>query len=420
MSGTIMEHESGAEQKSDREVIRGLLELARSRRRNAPLETIEFAQRALEMARSIDSEPFIANAYTWIGIGYNELGDYDKAMEHFFLSLEINEQLQRQDALANDLSNLGVVHLNLGESDKALEFQTRALEIRRQEGDPHALASSYAKLATAYLDDGEPTRALEYSRLSLELYQSLDDELHQGLMLHNIGYILRRSGQAEEAMEHLKQAMEKRRACGDPLGMARTSNEMALILKEQGKNEAALKLADEGYRISGLLHARQIQVDALEIIAGIHEQMGDFQNALSFYKQFAELKEALTGARKSLQIAELQTRYATEKQKRQIEKLKREKADLELERKESALALAVTASHELNQPLMVLRGNLEMLMMEMKETSPMQQRFIDRMETSMQRVQQVLDRMRNASNLRFEKYSDTSRMIVFDTIGTKG
>ena len=96
---------------------------------------------------------------------------------------------------------------------------------------------------------------------------------------------------------------------------------------------------------------------------------------------------------------------------------------IRLERESSALAVAVTASHEINQPLMVLRGNMEMLRKSFEdngcELSEPQQKFIARMEESMQSVQHILDTFKQNNKCHFEAYLDETEMAVFEDGETK-
>ncbi len=87
------------------------------------------------------------------------------------------------------------------------------------------------------------------------------------------------------------------------------------------------------------------------------------------------------------------------------------------ERNKSALAIAVTASHEINQPLMVLKANLEMLGMNLPEGSfeGRNSKYIEKIDDSIERIQTTLSRIKEAQSVRFANYSDDTEMIVFDT-----
>ncbi len=116
-------------------------------------------------------------------------------------------------------------------------------------------------------------------------------------------------------------------------------------------------------------------------------------------------------------IADIDERVRAEEQlKESYRKLKTAQEEIiQLEKKNSAFAMAVTANHEINQPLMILRGNLEMLEMSIApgNIDPKQKRYIARVLSSMERIQSILDKFKQSTAIRFENYSENTPMVVF-------
>ncbi len=86
---------------------------------------------------------------------------------------------------------------------------------------------------------------------------------------------------------------------------------------------------------------------------------------------------------------------------------------MELERKHTAMALAVTANHELNQPLMVLQGNLEMLLHNLSEEikTPKINKFSDNIFEALNRIHLVLEKLKKVEDVNFIKYADEIDML---------
>lgn len=102
--------------------------------------------------------------------------------------------------------------------------------------------------------------------------------------------------------------------------------------------------------------------------------------------------------------------------KESYERIKEQQDEiLDLERKNMALAMAATANHEINQPLMVLKGNLDLMKMMlpghvMTGKIP---RYMDRIEESMERIKKILDRYKSAEDFHLSNYSQSSKIIEF-------
>jgi PAS domain S-box-containing protein len=89
---------------------------------------------------------------------------------------------------------------------------------------------------------------------------------------------------------------------------------------------------------------------------------------------------------------------------------------LELERHNTALAVAVAANHELNQPLTVVSGYLQMLEATLGEENltDEQKEYFRIMQDGFRRIQQILQKYREAHTVYIEKYLDMP-MAVFDS-----
>jgi two-component system cell cycle response regulator len=91
---------------------------------------------------------------------------------------------------------------------------------------------------------------------------------------------------------------------------------------------------------------------------------------------------------------------------------------VELERKNSIMAMAVTANHELNQPLTVLAGYLKMLedTLPPDTLSDKQQKYIRKIKESVERINGILRKFNKAASIKIENYTmdRNTKMVVFD------
>ncbi|MCD4650736.1 MAG: response regulator [Candidatus Cloacimonetes bacterium] len=87
-----------------------------------------------------------------------------------------------------------------------------------------------------------------------------------------------------------------------------------------------------------------------------------------------------------------------------------------IERNNSALAIAATTSHEINQPLMILQANLEMLQMNLPEEllKGKNVKYMNNISNSIRRIQDILELINNAQTVRFDSYSEDIQMVVFE------
>lgn len=86
---------------------------------------------------------------------------------------------------------------------------------------------------------------------------------------------------------------------------------------------------------------------------------------------------------------------------------------LDLEKRDSALAMAVTANHEMNQPLMILQGSLDLLRMSLQGTdlTPQQENCLVQADVALSRLSGILEKMKNIDAMQFTHYEGREPML---------
>src|ERR1035438_4702737 len=80
--------------------------------------SILYCNNAIQLAQHLNFNKGIANAYTNIGIVYDEQGNYPKAIDFYFKALKIEEVLGNKIRIANNMGNIGVVYQEQGDAPK--------------------------------------------------------------------------------------------------------------------------------------------------------------------------------------------------------------------------------------------------------------------------------------------------------------
>ena len=70
-----------------------------------------------------------------IGVIYGQLNNYEKALEYFLKSLEINEEIGNKKGISYSLGNIGILYRRLKKYDKAIEYLLESLKIEEEIGN---------------------------------------------------------------------------------------------------------------------------------------------------------------------------------------------------------------------------------------------------------------------------------------------
>jgi len=85
---------------------------------------------------------------------------------------------------------------------------------------------------------------------------------------------------------------------------------------------------------------------------------------------------------------------------------------IEMERIKSVLAMAVTTNHELNQPLTVIQGNIEMLKIRNPELE--NDKYLQKVIESVDNIVKKLNKFSNFDRIVYKQYAENVEMIQFD------
>jgi ribosomal protein S12 methylthiotransferase accessory factor len=126
---------------------------------NDPETALGYFTQSLELDPTEQDMPSI---YSYMGISFNEMGEYLKA-------LEVLRKAETYDNERTDIYNsMGFSHFKLKEHEQAIECFNKVLQI-----DPGS-AIDYANIASNYRDMGEKEKAIQYYELSLAMDPSIE------------------------------------------------------------------------------------------------------------------------------------------------------------------------------------------------------------------------------------------------------
>jgi tetratricopeptide (TPR) repeat protein len=170
-----------------------------------------------------------------LGSAYNDLGEYQRAIEYYEQRLVIAREIGDRRGEGNALGNLGLAYNNLGEYQRAIDYHEQALVIRREIGDRRGEGADLGNLGNAYNDLGEYQRAIEYHEQSLAVKREIGDRRGEGNSLGNLGIAYNDLGEYPRAIEYYEQCRQVFEEIGAQAEAAMTSWNLGLLYEQQGE-----------------------------------------------------------------------------------------------------------------------------------------------------------------------------------------
>jgi tetratricopeptide (TPR) repeat protein len=143
--------------------------------------------KALKINEELGVKSGIALNLGNIGLLYMEQSDYSKALDYYFKALKIYEELGDKSGIARNLVNIGGAFGNKNDLSKALEYEFKALKITEEIGDKRNQFTIFNTIGNIYEIKSDYTKAIEYYKKALNVSSELGDRHISSDILGSIG-----------------------------------------------------------------------------------------------------------------------------------------------------------------------------------------------------------------------------------------
>jgi len=288
---------------------------------------------ALNLAQQEKDAAKMLSMHNNIGVIYFRKGDYETSVQYFLQSLKEAEKLSDSTSLAGGLNNLGSIMYLQGHYEQALDYYQQSLDIKQLLGDSLAVAKTLNNIGNIYGDMDDHAQAIAYLERSLAIKRNHQEAGGLAYSLTNLGIAYKDLQQYDQALRYYREALDIDTQLENQEGMLSTANNIAelyILLEEQ---DSALVYAQQAYELAWAIDAQERIMETTHTLAKLHQLMQDYSRAFQYMEEYVKLREEVYNEKKSQQIAELQTRYDTEKKELAIEQLQQEKQlqDLEIQ-----------------------------------------------------------------------------------------
>lgn len=233
--------------------------------------------------------PLTAQQLNNIGNVYFCMEDYNKAREYLFRAIKIYEESLGLDHpnTATSYNNLGSVFYKMGKYSEALSYYTKALEIREKKlGNNHPdTLISYKNISNVYKGKGYGYTKWASDKASL---------------CHNMGFVFDfqddNTDNYETAIKYFQKSLgkndiSKASDISSSKEMREFINEISIIKDLENRQaldyyNRILKIREDHYGVDSCYVA-----DIYSKIGLVYYNMGDYKNAMSYYKKTEDIFE---------------------------------------------------------------------------------------------------------------------------------
>lgn len=292
-------------------------------------EIIFYSKQLIEGAKELDSMQYVFAGYLQIGNANRLKSDLTTALENYFDALKIavdNNFISQQGTAKIALAD---VYSIVGDHKNAVMYYKQSIQLLKSRLisnevkflDSINLASAQLNLGDEYYNQQKLDSALIYFSESMRMFKSTKYELGEAYNLGNVGLVYAKKGQNVAAENNLNKAIEVLVANEDYYPICVYLNSISEIYIDKNEIENALPFAKSSiYWAKKYGLKEQISKGYLKL-SSIYEKNNDFKKSYELYKNHIVYRDSVN----NVEIAQ---------------KIANEKAEFEIERKQTELDLS--------------------------------------------------------------------------------
>jgi len=370
----------------------------------------EYFLEALKCRLSDADNYYKANTYHWIGILESRYFNTDKALDNFLRSLELFKKKELCYNQSQVLNSIGLLYMDLQKYEQAYESYKESLEISRKNNFPDNMADVLNNIGFYYYKINDYKKAEENFILSIEYAKKIQNMHKLGFVKANQGQLYIEIQQYDKAKEILFSAMNLASYLNDKEFTINLHCDLTnfYLLTKDCKN--AQKYMNKTKLLANEFGDNRINMKVYMLITKYYEERKQYKEALNYSKKLRELETLFQNSQAQANFEILTIKGKVDKIVDEYEK------KIEKEKINAIKAMAVTTSHDINQPLTIMQFSVEMLRRDDMglEFSKKQLKYVDIIEECIIKITDILQSYNSNENYTITKYIDNIKMVIFN------
>ncbi len=295
-------------------------------------EAIEHYVESLKMREEAGNKKDIAASLNNIGDVFKNINYYKKALEYYEKALKIRKEIGDQNTIAYTLNDIGSIYWKIKKFDKALQFYQEALSIRRGLGDNLGIANSLKNIGIIHKELKKYDLALETYEKALNIYKESGDKKNYASVLSYIGNVYNEQTNYPKALNYYLQSFASSEDANYKEGLASSALNIGDLYNKTDKKNEAITYYDKAISYAKEINQKDVLAKIYNTIDDLYADLSDYKKAWNYHKLFSEIRDDLMADEGSKKIAEVQVKYLTYKQDKELHEKK-----LELLKKQAEL-----------------------------------------------------------------------------------
>lgn len=281
-----------------------------------PEVAIQYSMRAVEYANKFNNHLELVKGYSFTGVCHRNLGNYNDALEYYYLGLKTAQRYGITEQEAYAYVNLGNLYLYQENFKLAEENLINALGLARQLADSAILSYSYLNLGRTFLGRNMYSQAEDYLKKSLEVRLSSNSPKIQVLVVNKyIGDVYAARLQYDKAKSVYYKCLSEDVILTDCDLMADMSHKLSCIYFQDKQLDSALHFGKISLEYAKMVGTKYRIKDAYNAIANVYFAEENYKEAALCYGNQIVYNDSIFNEQLAQKIFDIQ--FSAEQYKKQ-------------------------------------------------------------------------------------------------------
>lgn len=244
-----------------------------------PQKKFLYARKYMAIAKRLEIDSIVADAYLDMGISYGIRSKNDSALYYFSLGYEKAVAANYQRGMGRSFSNAGFAYDRMDNKQEAIKNYMQAIKIYKRIHFAKGINQCYMNIGALYFDLGQYKFAEYYFSESLKNYTLAKDEYGMGNAMYSLGNINRSLKKYAEARKYYIKSLEIHTKAGDLTRIALARMGLGRLDSDQGNYHEAIKNLEIAISLDREVENSYNESAALVSLAAAYTGLKDYRNA---------------------------------------------------------------------------------------------------------------------------------------------
>ena len=294
-----------------------------------PQKAIEIYNKAVRLYQKHPDGNTMDVIYGNIGAAYNRLNLPNESLKYFLKQADFADKYGKIVQKSKVNYNIGYTYMQMDQFTKAEKYFMTALQDSSKIAVKDYVFANYHALGMLYSRWEKYDKALEMNQKALVYYNQTQNKMYQFDLHNNNASIYLKKGAYKKAVEEAQKALKISQSIQFKLGIDAAKTTLANIYIKSQQYTKAEKILNE-LRQDPTINHYELRLALYDDLYQLYKHKGSYNKALINLEKLKKLSDSILKSQRDSKIAEVETRYQSEKKEKENLHLKAEKAQQQL------------------------------------------------------------------------------------------